>query len=182
MPQAIKYESTTIAPQRSAEHIRELIESYGARRFTLSYASDGRIEGVEFWLVDPDLGPSKPVPIRLLAKTERIFDILKRAALERQRNRYTRKPWSEMEREIREKSDRIAWRQLNDFIEQALLAAKTGLFSTGSAFMAHVLLDTAEGQTTLGEYFARHVSEVSDVGVRIGPARGEPVLIEGSGG
>lgn len=169
--QAIKYQRTTVPPARSAQEIGRLVQEYGARRFALDYGTDGRLQGVEFWLIDPDLGPSKPVPVRLRAKTQTIVALLRAAKVPTGGQRF--RLHTEIEQERERIAERIAWRQLKDFVEQALLAAKTGLFSTGQAFMAHVLLDTPEGSLTVGEYFAEHAAQVTSRGVQLLPARSE---------
>ena len=54
----------------------------------------------------------------------------------------------------------IAWRQLKDFVEQALLAVETGLFDIAGAFMASVeVWDDESGEVvTMAELVARRMS------------------------
>ena len=55
---------------------------------------------------------------------------------------------------------RIAWRQLRDFVEQALLAVETGLFDIAGAFMAGVEVwdDRTDEVVTMAELVARRMS------------------------
>lgn len=125
-----------------------------ARPWTLgaaeSQSGPNHLTGVRFALRVPDLGE---VPVRLTAASETISGIL-----------LTNQPWSQRSRSTREEharlieaqAHRIAWRQLRDFVEQALLAVETGLFPIGSAFMAHMEVwdEQREETVTMAELVA----------------------------
>jgi hypothetical protein len=151
--QPIKYASTTVTPTKSAGEIQDLVRRYGGTRCEIMWDTHGRVTGVRFAVRHERFGE---VPVRLTAKTGRIFEILKAA---RPRKSYV--PTKERERRDAadvEQAYRIAWRQLRDFVEQALLAVETGLFPLHEAFMAAV--ETEDPQTgesvTWGELLERH--------------------------
>ena len=151
MPQKIKYQTTTISAEQSAGQIGQLIGKYGAREFTQLWDDDGQLSGIRFIMKDQLYGGI--VPVKLYARTETIFDILTESGLHRR------------DAEARsEQAYRIAWRQLKDVVEQLLLAVRTGLFSLAEAFMAGVVIETPEGERTLGEYIAEAQPELSRSG------------------
>lgn len=165
MTQAIKYESTSIDPTKSATEISQLVQRYGGSRFEMLWGEDGRLYGIRFAIRHDELGE---VPVRLIARVENVEALI-----------HERKPWNrrmrrtrgEYEEEVRDTAYRVAWRQLKDFVEQSLLAVETGLFPLHEAFMAQVETpDPETGQiVTVGELFARHaVLEAS--GLRLLPA------------
>lgn len=154
MAQKIKYQTTTIDATQSANEIGVLVGKYGARQFSLHWDEEGELRGVSFVLVDQRYGGI--VPIRLGARTDSIYEILTAS-----------RSYSFDEKKVAQQANRIAWRQLRDLVEQLLLAAKTGLFSIVEAFMAHVVIETAEGAETMGEYFARTQPELGSQGLRL---------------
>lgn len=152
--QAIKYETTTVGAAQSAGEIADLVRRYGGTRFEMRWGTFGELTGVRFAIRDQELGE---VPVRLEAATEKIRDILQRSRPFTNRTRGTKQQY---EVEIREQAYRIAWRQLKDFVEQALLAVETGLFPVGAAFMASIeIWDEAAGETvTMGEFVGRRAA------------------------
>lgn len=128
--QAIKYQSTTIDPWKSAAEIAALVRKYGGTRFEQQWGERGEMLGIRFGIRDERMGE---VPVILRAQTERIEEILRGAV-----------PRTWLKQEIREQAQRIAWRQLKDFVEQALLAVETGLFPLAAAFMAHIEVEDEE--------------------------------------
>lgn len=143
--QAIKYQTTEIDPSRSAAEIMGLVERYGASRFEMQW-DNRELAGIRFAVLDEELGE---VPLWLKARTETIEGILRRTS-PFSRSRGTMAQW---EQRTREQARRIAWRQLKDFAEQALLAVETGLFRFTEAFMTSVeTTDPETGErTTWGE-------------------------------
>lgn len=152
--QAIKYETTTVGAAQSAGEIADLVRKYGGSRFEMRWGEFGELTGVRFAIRDQDLGE---VPVRLEAQTDKIRDILQRSRPWTSRTRATKDQYLV---EVREQAYRIAWRQLKDFVEQALLAVETGLFPIGHAFMASIeMYDQASDETvTMAELFSRRVS------------------------
>jgi len=164
MAQAIKYESTTVAAIDSASNIAGLVMRYGGTRFEQRWDPfTGEITGIRF-AIRTDEGE---VPIRLEAQTDTIVEILKGKV---KRSKKT-------EADFRAQAQRIAWRQLKDFVEQALLAVETGLFNLASAFMAGVEVydEEADETVTMAELVARRASLVAD-------DRGIRLLTSGSAG
>jgi len=153
--QAIKYASTTVDPLKSANEIQALVQRYGGTRFEIRWNESKQVAAVRFAIRHPKFGE---IPVRLTARVEKIAEILKAA-------RTSRRYISQGERqkkdaEERTQAYRIAWRQLRDFIEQALLAVETGLFPLHEAFMASV--ETEDPETgdvvTWGELLERRGS------------------------
>src|SRR5690606_42052877 len=70
MPEAIKYETTTIPARRPSGEIMALLAEYGARHVSLEYDSEGEPATVSFASHDPKLGQlvaaeaPTPVPAR----------------------------------------------------------------------------------------------------------------------
>lgn len=159
--QPIKYASTTVAPTKSAGEIQDLVRKYGGTRCEVRWDGTGRVYGVRFAIRHERFGE---IPVRLMAKTDRIFEILQK----QRRSVYDRRKKEAVDRD---QAYRIAWRQLKDFVEQALLAVETGLFPLHEAFMAAVETeDPATGETvTFGELLERHGSR--------GPAEGPLMLV-----
>lgn len=147
MAQAIKYQSTTVEPIKSAGEIQTLVQKYGGTRCEIRWDQHGHIIGVRFAIRHERFGE---VPVRLTAKTDRIFEILQEP-----RRSHDRGKKAAIDRA---QAYRIAWRQLRDFVEQALLAVETGLFPLHEAFMAAV--ETEDPDTgeviTWGEMLERH--------------------------
>lgn len=156
--QAIKYETTTVDAGKSASEIAQLVQTYGGSRFEMQWGEDGLLTGIRFALRHPKLGE---VPVRLTARTERIEEILRGVSKWR---------WDHQGRKLH--AYRIAWRQLKDFVEQQLLAVKTGLFPVHEVFMAQVEArdpDTGE-MVTVGELVERHGAIAPGGGLRLLPA------------
>lgn len=156
--QAIKYESTTIDPGKSAGELAQLVQKYGGSRFEMQWGADGLLTGIRFALRHPKLGE---VPVRLVARTERINEIMAKTDKWR---------WKKDARQMQ--AYRIAWRQLKDFIEQQLLAVETGLFPVHEVFMAQI--ETRDSETgemvTMGELLDRHAALAPGGGIRLLPA------------
>lgn len=158
--QAIKYQTTVIDPWKSAGEIAALVRKYGGSRFEQRWGESGELLGIRFAIRDERLGE---VPVILGAQTERIETILRKSTT-----------WPHQR--IHEQAQRIAWRQLKDFVEQALLAVETGLFPLAAAFMAHMeMQDEETGQPiALVDYMQTRG--------RIGPAgHGVRLLPSGTG-
>lgn len=171
--QPIKYASTTVDPSKSAGEIMELVRRYGGTRFESRW-TNGILTGVRFAIAAEGIGE---VPVRLDAQVDRIVEILVKAKRKQPRFRYG--AFSEgMMQPIREQAYRIAWRQLKDFVEQALLAVETGLFPIGAAFMAHMeVWDQAADETiTMSEFLLRRGVSGDERGIRLLGSREQPIV------
>lgn len=155
--QAIKYQSTVIEAGKSAGEISDLVRRYGGSRFEQRWNERGELDGIRFALRTPDLGE---VPVHLRAQTETIERLLRERTTLNAEKRRTQ-------------AQRIAWRQLKDFVEQALLAVETGLFPIGAAFTAHIeVWDDVQNETVpMAEFLHRRGRlEAGDRGLRLLPA------------
>ena len=165
MSQAIKYETTKVDPTRSASEIAALVQRYGGSRFEMMWDEWGQLTGVRFAIRHERLGE---VPVRLMASVERVTAMIQKRRPYSTRQRRTRIEWAEWTKEV---AYRVAWRQLKDFVEQALFAVETGLFPLHEAFMAQV--ETPDPETgepiTVGQLFERHAS-MGEGGLRLLPA------------
>lgn len=162
MAQAIKYQDTKVQAIDSASKIAGIVMRYGGTRFEQRWDPEtGELVGLRF-AIRTDEGD---VPVRLAAQTDSVVDILKSHAGPRSRK---------TDSDYRAQAQRIAWRQLKDFIEQALLAVETGLFNLVSAFMAHVEVwdDEHDETVTVAELMGRR-------GQLMGDDRGMRLLTRG---
>lgn len=111
------------------------------------------------------------VPVRLDARVDRVAEIiLERIPWTTRRHRSKR----EHHEYIRERAYCVAWRQLRDFVEQALLAVETGLYDLAGAFMASMEVwdDEYNAVVTMQELVARRMAMIpSRAG---GPLRLQP--------
>lgn len=165
MSQPIKYASTKIPAVQSLGEIQAIVARYGASRFETRWNEDGSVWGIRF-AIRSEVGD---LPVALRATSDRIFEIL--WAARSSRSNKTRD-------EIQEQAERIAWRQLKDFVEQVLLAVETGLFDMAAAFMAHVeVWDESQQETvTMQQYLAAHSQVLSDGrGMKLLPSGGQSV-------
>ena len=153
MSQAIKYESTTVEPEQSAAEIMRLVRAYGGTRFEMIWGDHG-LQGVRFTIQTPQ----GQVSVRLEARVERVAEIIRQKKPYSSRMKRTQKQYRAWIDE--ELAYWIAWRQLRDFVEQALLAVETGLFDIAGAFMANVEVwdDDSDTVVTMAELVARRMS------------------------
>lgn len=93
-------ETTEVPPERSAAEIVSLLVRTGAREVAMRYAEGGRINGIAFTIqVDGHV-----MPFSLPARTERLYDYLRRQA------KGTRGWWdtADQQANLRSKAERIA--------------------------------------------------------------------------
>ncbi len=154
MSQAIKYESTEIEPEQSATEIMRLVRAYGGTRFEMIWGNHHGLRGIRF-SIQTEHGE---VPVRLEAQVERVAEIIRQKKPYSYRMRRTEEQYRAWIEE--ELAYRIAWRQLRDFVEQALLAVETGLFDIAGAFMGSVEVwdDESDEVVTMAELVARRMS------------------------
>lgn len=158
MPEAIKYETTTIPARRTAGEIMELLAEYGARHVSLEYDSEGEPAAVSFAIHDPKLG--QLVPVHLRARTEAVARRLLEVRPWNSRRRAAIR--AEYEREIRAQAHRIVWRHLKDLIEQQLLAVRIGQYELTDVFMHGLMLQDG---STVGERFREHADRLLGTGL-----------------
>lgn len=161
MSQAIKYESTSIDAVRTASEIVGLIVKYGGTRTTIEW-DGGQPTGISFEIEDRT--HRRTIPVRLEARTERVYQMLVKARPWTSRSRASR---TDYEGKQREQATRIVWRHLKDLIEQQLLAVEIGQYYLAEVFLHGVVLDTG---MTVGETMAQYAQVGSGSGaMRIGP-------------
>jgi hypothetical protein len=167
LAQPIKYAETAVPADRSVRELEELVFSYGGSRFEKLRDLGGNLTAVRFALRAEPWGE---VPVLLEARAEVVLQILTDA-----------RPWNlrrgakaAYESKLREQAYRIAWRQLRDFVEQALLAVRTGLLLPTDAFMWGLeVSDPATGaRTTASDLFHRR-AQLAPGGVLALPAARE---------
>lgn len=164
MSQAIKYESTSIDAVRTASEIVGLVVKYGGSRTTIEW-EQGQPTGISFEIEDRVLRRS--IPVRLEARTERVYEMLAKARPWNSRSRASR---GDYEAKQWQQAGRIVWRHLKDLIEQQLLAVEIGQYDLAEVFLHGVVLDTG---MTVGETMARHAQVGSGRdAMRIGPGGG----------
>lgn len=139
--------STSVSVHRSLEQIRQLVERFGAVEFAIRYdPSTRRPCGVAFQVLDPHLGGA--LPVALSAPTATVLELLKRA-------RYQQSAWDRPAR-LADQAERVAWRNLHDFVRASLIGVQTGIMTLGEAFMASLVVTLPSGERTrLGEVAAR---------------------------
>lgn len=122
MAQVIKYQTTTVSPDKSVIQIQGLIQKYGGTRFEITWSGSGNVNGLRFALKSDEWGE---VPVRLDAPTERIEEILYRRTNMRTDKR-------------KQAARRIAWRHLKDLVEQLLLSVESGVLDVIEAFFSKI--------------------------------------------
>jgi hypothetical protein len=162
MPQAIKYETTTIEAVKTAGELVSLIVKYGGRRTSIEWDESGQPTGIAFEI--EDRSARRLIPVRLTARTERVREKLEGARPYTHRSRGTRQQWAE---KLQEQAHRIVWRHLKDLVEQQLLAVEIGQYDLAEVFLHGVVTDTG---MTVGEAMARY-SEIhgGDSMLRLAP-------------
>jgi hypothetical protein len=137
---------TSVPVSRSVDQIRQLIERFGAAEFGIQYdPATGQPCAVSFKVRDPNLSGDEIayLPVALRAPAEIITK-----ALYKQRS-----TWS-MEK-ARAQAERVAWRNLHDFVRASLIGVQTGIMTLGEAFMANLVVTLPTGEAKrLGELAA----------------------------
>lgn len=110
---------TKVPVRRSVDQIRGLVERFGSREFTCYYDDANEPIGVAFKIKDPNL--DVVLPVRLVAPTATV-----RARIRTYK--------------ANEQAQRVAWRNLHDFVRASLIAVETGILTLGEAFLASVVV------------------------------------------
>lgn len=147
MAQAIKYQNTAVAAEKSAAALSALVRKYGGSCFELQWDSEGNPTAVRFALRTTW---GDEVPVRLAPATEVIVTRLRAAG------------HFSAER-ARQQAHRIAWRIIHDTSEQLLLQVSLGMTDVGAAFMEGVEVEDPEtGEvTTMRDLMARHAHQLA---------------------
>lgn len=126
-------ETTQIAASRTAAEIQQHLVEAGARRILMEYDKERKLVGLSFMLEIR----GRDVPFTLPARSEPVFKALMRQASPKTRHR--------READIREQSERVAWRQLLRWIQAQLAMIDTGMVEAGEVFMPYI--QVAPGET-----------------------------------
>jgi hypothetical protein len=139
---------TSVPVNRSVDQIRQLVERFGAAEFGLQYDPEsGRPVAVSFKIRDPHLsGDPVYLPIALRAP----YETIRKALLDK----YSW-PTATTRQKVSEQAERVAWRNLHDFVRASLIGVQTGIMSLGEAFMASLVVTLPTGEAKrLGELAA----------------------------
>lgn len=165
MGTTVKYQNTKIDATESATEIAALIRQHGGTRFEMIWDDDGELEAIRFAIRVEDMGE---VPVRLGVQTRRIFEQLWKSNL-------GGSVYDEERHDlIRKQANRIAWRNLKDYLERALQTVESGLLPLFEVFMAHIEVwdDLTGKNVTMSEYMIRRAHTLKDGrGISLNPAK-----------
>jgi len=144
---------TDVPAVRSIGHIQALVERFGALEFVTVYdpSGTGRPIGVRFKVRDPHITqedaehratlglPPAHLPVDLTAPFETIYKALLDG----------RTGWvpDEKRARVRAQAERVAWRNLHDYVRAGLIAVQTGILTLGEAFLANVTVELPDGRS-----------------------------------
>jgi hypothetical protein len=155
---------TEVPVSRSIDQIRQLVERFGALGFGIEYdATSGGAVAITFKVKDPKFGV--PVPVSLRAPFEQVLKMI----LDGKRQAYR----SDVKQRAKEVAQRVAWRNLHDFVRASLIGVQTGIMSLGEAFMASLIINLPNGDT-------RRFGELVVEGKLLHPDAGRLMLGPGS--
>lgn len=135
---------TGVSVASSVAQIQALVQRFGAAEFTTSYDhATGLPTAVAFKVRDPhftpDTGGPQFMPVALRAPCNTVYEMLKA----RRKVSYM----TEAQRtKLREQAERVAWRNLHDFVRASLIGVQTGIMSLGEAFMASLVVTLPTGE------------------------------------
>lgn len=155
---------TSVPVSRSVDQIRRLVERFGASEFGIQYdPTSGLPVAVSFKIKDATLGQFLPVALR--APHDAIYKALVDA-----------RSWPTIQQKerMREQAERVAWRNLHDFVRASLIGVQTGIMSLGEAFMASLVVTLPTGE-------AKRLGELAAEGALLRPSADGGRLLLGSG-
>lgn len=130
----VKARKTKIPAARSQANLEQILRRYGASGFGVSTDYESGVVRVFFRV--PDLpGAAAAVPVRLEVDVNRVLAAMYGELTGAQH-------WTE---NARAQGERVAWRQLVDWVDAALSAASAGLQPVSEAFLAHTLVKDEAG-------------------------------------
>lgn len=159
---------TSVAVSRSVDQIRQLVERFGAAEFGIQYdPASGRPVAVSFKVRDPHVSGEPPafLPVALRAPAETVYKLL-----------LEKKSWPTADQRARmqDQAERVAWRNLHDFVRASLIGVQTGIMTLGEAFMANLVVTLPTGEAKrLGELAAEGAILRSSEG-RLMLGKGQP--------
>lgn len=167
MTNAIKYQDTKVDVEKTLSDLTNLIKRYGGTRFEQNWTPDGHVRGVRFAIHHDTLGE---LPVRMLARTDRIQTILLNAGL------WKSYPRQEREKKVKAQAERIAWRHVRDLTEQLLLAVQLDIRSMPEAFLADVeIFDSQLGETVRMSDYLQSRAYTSSEGLVLSSSQHSPI-------
>jgi hypothetical protein len=126
MSKTLFMETTEIRPEKTAGELTGLLVSAGARQIATDYNGNGRITGLRWTM---KVGPADvlfAMPVRI----EPIFKLLK----DRRGSTWL----SDQDKvDIREKAERVAWRQLYRWTQAQVAMIETGMVEAAEVFLPY---------------------------------------------
>ena len=126
-------ETTDVPVTRSVAGIIDMLVQAGARTINQEYASDGKITGIRFTLPVKDSVATFALPARVHA----VEVLLKR------RKQSSSRMSDANKRQLREKSERIAWRQLFAWVEAQLAMIQSEMVEPAEVFLPYALSEAS---------------------------------------
>jgi hypothetical protein len=122
-------ETTKINPQRTAQEIVSALVAGGAQQVNQEF-KDGRIVGLHWTL----LVNGSIVPFSMPARVDQLYAVLLEEA------RRSTRWWdgSTQTQQLREKAERVAWRQLLRWVQAQLAMIDTGMVQAAEVFMPYI--------------------------------------------
>ncbi len=127
-------ETTEIPPERTAGEITSELISAGATQITTIYI-EGRISGLRWMMRVGVTEVLFDMPVRV----EPVYQIFKK----RQQTSWLSE---EQKQRMRQKAERVAWRQLLRWIQAQVAMIETGMAQAGEVFLPY-MFDHSRGQT-----------------------------------
>jgi hypothetical protein len=119
----LNYTTKVDAPVTIAEITLKLVK-HGARKILQEYEPDGRIHAISFTVMTP----AGERGIRMPAKAEAVLKVLTRQKVKADINQ----------------AERVAWRDIKDWVEAQLALLETEMVSMEEAFFPYLLDDSGE--------------------------------------
>ncbi len=126
---------TDVAVSRSVAQIQKLVERFDAREFRLIYGTGSRPAAVRFVITDPHLVAGADLfTVELAAPADVLVSLIQQH----------RKTWNDAH--CVEQAERVAWRQLHDYVRAALISVQWGIVTVGEAFLAGLVVTGPSGE------------------------------------
>jgi len=137
--------STTIDPQKSVNEIQAVLVAHGARRFTLMYDDDRKIDGIHFTLDVNGTERAFEIKANWQQVRKRLIENHNKGKRSYQRGYWEDKPgsWSHsVPATVDDQSKRVAWRVLKDAVEVMVNLVSAGIADVGQVFFGFGVLDS----------------------------------------
>ena len=129
----IALETTTVAPEKTAAEIEEMLAKHGARRLVKEYDAGGRPSGLMFEMVTEE----GAIPFKLPINTDAVYQIL----IAKRSNAYYRQ---DVQARVHAQAERTAWRIVREWVHAQLALIQTNMVTVVEVFMPYMLMDGNE--------------------------------------